>query len=173
MERVVKRSRRLGADEQELIHTRTHAKSLIVPSVALILVGALTGAGAAAIPTEARPIGQLAVVVAGLALVVWWVVVPFLRWRTTTYTITNHRVITRRGILNKTGLDLPLNRVAEISFQRSLTDRMLGCGTLTVQTAAEDGSIVLHDVPDVEQVHAELTELLFGEPAPLPRPSRR
>ena len=39
---------------------------------------------------------------------------------------------------------------------------MFGCGTLHVQTAAEDGTIVLDDVPDVEQVYAEMTELLFG-----------
>ena len=173
MDRVGLRPKLLGADEQELIHTRTHAKALVVPSLALISVGAVVGAGAAAIPTVARPIGQLAVVAAGLALVVWWVLIPFLRWRSTTYTITNRRLIARRGIVNRVGLDLLLNRVAEISYQRSLTDRMLGCGTLIVQTAADDGRIVLVDVPEVDHVHGQLTELLFGEPAPLPRPVRR
>jgi uncharacterized membrane protein YdbT with pleckstrin-like domain len=90
------------------------------------------------------------------------VLLPFLRWRTTTYTITNRRLITRSGILNKIGKDLPLNRINEVSYERSLIDRMLGCGSLIVQTAAEDGTIVLHDVPDVEHVNLQMTQLLFG-----------
>ena len=87
---------------------------------------------------------------------------PFLRWRTTTYTITNRRLITRSGILNKIGKDLPLNRINEVSYERSLMDRMLGCGSLNVQTAAEDGMVVLRDVPNVEHVSREITHLLFG-----------
>ena len=41
-----------------------------------------------------------------------------------------------------------------MSYERSLIDRMLGCGTLNVPTAAEDGTVVLADVPDVEHVHS-------------------
>ncbi len=155
----------LGADEYEVIHTRTHAKALIGPALVLILLGAAMGAGAALVPTDFRPIGQLAVAALGVLFGIWWILVPFLRWRTTTYTITNHRLITRRGILNKVGTDIPLNRIHEVSQARSLTDRILGCGTLHVQTAAEDGIVVLADVPEVEHVHAEMTALLFGSPS--------
>lgn len=152
----------LGADEHEVIHTRTHAKALVRPAAVLILIGATVGAGSALVPTDFRPVGQLAVALVGLAAALGWVVVPFLRWRSATYTITNRRLITRAGILTKTGIDVPLSRVNEVSSDRSLTDRIFGCGTLHVQTAAETGSVVLPDVPEVERVHAELTGLLFG-----------
>ena len=152
----------LGADEHVVIHTRTHAKALILPALALILIGAAVGVGTALMPAQARPIGTIAVVVVGLVLVLWWVVVPYLRWWTTTYTVTNRRLITRSGILNKTGTDLPLKRVNEVATERSLLDRMLGCGTLNISTAAEDGMVVLSDVPDAESVHTEISELLFG-----------
>ena len=66
------------------------------------------------IPDSARPAGQLAIVLLGLVLVVWWVLLPFLRWRTTTYTVTNHRLVTRSGIINKVGHDLPLGRINEV-----------------------------------------------------------
>jgi hypothetical protein len=114
------------------------------------------------IPREARPLGQFAIAALGVVLAIWLVLLPFLRWRTTTYTVTNRRLITRSGILNKIGKELPLNRINEVSYERSLMDRMLGCGSLLVQTAAEDGTIVLHDVPDVEHVNLEMTQLLFG-----------
>jgi membrane protein YdbS with pleckstrin-like domain len=152
----------LGADEHVVIHTRTHAKALILPALALILIGGAVGVGLALMPVEARPAGSLAVVAVGLVLVLWWVVVPYLRWWTTTYSVTNRRLMTRSGILNKTGTDLPLNRVNEVAIERSLLDRMLGCGTLNISTAAEDGMVILADVPDAEHVHTEISELLFG-----------
>jgi len=145
-----------------VLHTRTHVKAMILPALAFVLIAAAVGVGAALIPREARPLGQLAIGVLGVLLAIWLVVMPFLRWRTTTYTITNRRLITRSGILSKVGKELPLNRINEVSYDRSLTDRMLGCGSLIVQTAAEDGTIVLHDVPDVEHVNLEMTQLLFG-----------
>ena len=133
----------LGADEHVVIHTRTHVKAMLLPALAFVLIAAAVGVGAALIPHEARPIGQFAIVVLGVVLAVWLVLLPFLRWRTTTYTITNRRLITRSGILNKVGKDLPLNRINDVSHERSLMDRILGCGSLIVQTAAEDGTIVL------------------------------
>jgi uncharacterized membrane protein YdbT with pleckstrin-like domain len=152
---VARPQKLLGPDERVVLHTRTHVKAMILPALAFVLIAAAVGVGAALIPREARPLGQLAIGVLG-------VVLPFLRWLTTTYTITNRRLITRSGILNKVGKELPLNRINEVSYERSLTDRMLGCGSLIVQTAAEDGTIVLHDVPDVEHVNLEMTQLLFG-----------
>ncbi|WP_375423835.1 PH domain-containing protein [uncultured Friedmanniella sp.] len=154
----------LGADEQVVLHTRTHAKALVLPGAAFVLVGAGVGAGAALIPSSARPVGQLAIVAVGVLLAIWWCLVPFLRWRTTTYTLTTRRLVTRSGILNKRSHGLPLSRVNDVSSERGLTDRMLGCGTLVVQTAAEGGSIVLVDVPEVELVHHTMTELLLGVP---------
>ncbi len=156
----------LGADEYEVIHTRTHAKALVLPAIALVVIAAAVGAGAALVPAGARPTGQLAIAAVGLVLALWWVVTPFLRWRTSTYTLTNLRLLTRAGILNKTGLDVPLNRIHEVSSDRSLLDRMFGCGTLNVRTAAESGTLVLPDVPDVERVHAEITALLLGTGRP-------
>ena len=152
----------LGPDERVVLHTRTHVKAMILPALAFVLIAAAVGVGGALIPREARPLGQLAIGVLGVVLAIWLVVLPFLRWRTTTYTITNRRLITRSGIVNKVGKELPLNRINEVSYERSLTDRMLGCGSLIVQTAAEDGTVVLHDVPDVEHVNLEMTQLLFG-----------
>jgi uncharacterized membrane protein YdbT with pleckstrin-like domain len=160
----------LGDDEYVIIHTRTHAKAMLLPVLALLVIGAAVGAAIAMVPPAYSPIGPLAIAGIGLVLFLWMVLVPWLRWWTTTYTVTNRRLITRRGILNKTGTDLPLNRIHEVSSERSLLDRMLGCGTLHVATAAEDGTVVLRDVPDAQHVHTEISQLLFGtDPNARPR----
>jgi uncharacterized membrane protein YdbT with pleckstrin-like domain len=153
----------LGEGEQVEIHVRAHAKELFVPALVLIALGAGVGFASALMPTEFTPIGHYVVIVVAVFLAIWWVLRPFLRWWSTTYTVTNRRLITRTGILSKTGKDLPLARINDVSYERSLSDRMLGCGTLNIQTAAEGGVITLHDIPDVQSVHVAMSELLFGE----------
>ncbi|HEY0240232.1 MAG TPA: PH domain-containing protein [Friedmanniella sp.] len=163
-------SRMLGADEYEVLHTRTHAKALVGPALALIGTGALVGAGTAVIPTAYRPLGQVVVLVLGAALAGWASVRPFLRWWATTYSLTNRRLVMRTGVLSKVSVDLPLWRINDVTTQRSLADRMLGCGTLLAQTAGE-GAVALRDVPDVQHVQRAVTEQLFGELNAAPGPA--
>lgn len=156
----------LGDGEEVVLHLHTHAKKVLAPALLLIVLGGLVGVALALLPPQTRPWGP--VIVAGVALVVFlaFVLVPFLRWRATTYTITDRRIITRSGLLNQVGHDLPLIRINDVSYERSLSDRVLGCGTLNIRTASDRGPVVLPDVPDVEHVHVEITELLFESTNP-------
>jgi uncharacterized membrane protein YdbT with pleckstrin-like domain len=86
--------------------------------------------------------------------------VPYLRWHTTLYVMTTDRIITRSGVLTRTGRDIPLSRVNDVSFSHNIFERMLRCGTLTVESAGERGQLVLADVPRVEQVQRELYRLV-------------
>jgi uncharacterized membrane protein YdbT with pleckstrin-like domain len=74
--------------------------------------------------------------------------------------VTNRRLITRRGIITRHGHDLPLRRINDVAYERQLVDRLLGCGTLVISAASEQGQIRLPDVPNVEQMHLRITELL-------------
>jgi uncharacterized membrane protein YdbT with pleckstrin-like domain len=162
--RVAGTPKYLTEDEDVVLRTRTHAKALFWPAVALVAIGGAVGVGLAMVPARFAPVGQLLIVAVGLLLAIWLVLKPYLAWVSTTYTLTTQRLITRSGVLHRTGKDLPLIRVNDVSWDSSLTDRMFGCGTLNIQTAAENGTIVLNDVPHVQRVHAAMTELLFGGP---------
>ncbi|MGA4508342.1 PH domain-containing protein [Propionibacteriaceae bacterium G1746] len=153
----------LGDGEHVVRHMRTHPKALIFPAMWLIVIAAALGVGLAFIPASWNPWGTWALIAVALVALVALVLVPFARWNTTTYTMTNRRIITRKGVFNKVGHDLPLRRINNVSYERSLTDRMLGCGSLVFTTAAET-PVTLPDVPDVERVHVQMTELLFGDP---------
>ena len=85
--------------------------------------------------------------------------VPFLRWVTTHYVLTDRRLITRRGVVARSGRDMPLARVNDISFSHNVFERILGCGTLVVESAGERGQLVLSDVPHVESVQRRIYEL--------------
>ncbi len=140
---------------------RTHGKALLVPGLVFVLLAVLMGTVLALLPTSWGWIGDAVVVGLVVIAMIVFCLVPFLRWLTSTYTLTDRRIITRKGVLNKTGHDLPLRRINNVSYERSLLDRMLGCGSLVLTTAAET-PVVLRDVPDVERVHVLMTELLFG-----------
>lgn len=144
---------------------RTHGKALVPPVVVLLVMAAVVGLAVAMMPDSLGTLAPVVLAVLVGAGVVGWVVVPFLRWWTTTYTLTSRRLITRSGILSRHGHDLPLDRITDVTYERSLTDRMLGCGTLQLSTASDTEPLVLPDVPDVGQVHLMMTELIFGAPA--------
>ncbi|WP_231979674.1 PH domain-containing protein [Tessaracoccus coleopterorum] len=126
----------LGRDETIVMSMRTHTKRLIVPALILVVLGAALGVAIAFFPPESRPWSTYASVAVFVLLVVIFSVVPFLRWHTSTYTVTDRRIITRKGIITKVGHDLPLRRINNVNYQRGLLDRMLGCGTLILETAA-------------------------------------
>ncbi|XCB30998.1 PH domain-containing protein [Arcanobacterium hippocoleae] len=86
---------------------------------------------------------------------------PWLKWHTSTYTVTNRRIITRRGIISKTGHDIPLSRISNVAYEYDFIDRIFGCGTLVLETSADD-PLELRDVPKAEELHVQLTELLFN-----------
>lgn len=156
----------LGEDESVVLDTHPHWKLLVLPTLELLVV--LTVAGFMLAVVEPSW-GKWAVVGVGLLLVLVLFGVPFLRWRTTHIIITTKRVVTRVGILTRTGRDVPLTRVNDVSFSETLLERVLRCGTLTVESAGERGQVVLNDVPRVAEVQRtlyELTERAGREPGP-------
>ena len=105
-----------------------------------------------------RIILEIVLLVASVPLLV----VPWVRWVTTSYTVTSKRVITRSGVFNKTGHDLPLTRISDVQHDQDLTDRVFRCGTLWLQTSSDD-PLELTDVPEVEMVQSEIANLLFND----------
>jgi hypothetical protein len=50
-----------------------------------------------------------------------------------------------------------------VSFAHNWFERILRCGTLTVESAGERGQIVLKDIPHVEDVQRDLYELVVRD----------
>jgi uncharacterized membrane protein YdbT with pleckstrin-like domain len=150
-------SKLLSEGEDVVLELHPHWKTLVVPVVALLATLGLTGFLLALVDDE---IGRYIIGgIAGLLIIVFFLV-PFLRWRTTLFVITDRRVVVRSGILNRTGRDIPLTRVNDVTFAHNVIERILKCGTLVVESAGERGQIELTDVPRVEHVQRTLYELV-------------
>ncbi len=154
----------LTTDEHVALHLHPHWKAMVRPVLVLILVLAGIGAAWYFLPNQGwSNAALLALGAVGLALVCWLTIWPWLKWRTTHYVFTNERVIMREGVFSRQGRDIPLNRVNDVSFQHNLFERMLRCGTLTIESAGERGQVVLTDIPRVEKVQSALYELVEAE----------
>lgn len=163
-------ARHLVEDEEVVLDFHPHWKTLVGPAALVLVTVAVAGLLIAFVPAGGyRP--AVRSVIAGLALVAVfaWFVVPLLRWRTTSYVLTTRRLVLREGILSRRGRDIPLTRVNDVSFSHTLLERLLGCGTLVVESAGERGRLVLREIPRVEYVHSELYRRVEDEQERLSR----
>lgn len=144
---------------------RPHGRALAVPAVVLVAVMGLAGYAASAAPAGDAQ-GVLRAAIAGVAalLVVRACLVPFLRWRTTTLTVTDRRVRARQGLLRSRTREVPLGRIADVVVERSLLQRLTGSGTLGLVTVGESGDLSVPDVPGVVQVARVVADLLGDLP---------
>jgi uncharacterized membrane protein YdbT with pleckstrin-like domain len=159
--------------EEPVLRLHPHAKTLVRPLAVAVLVVAAALVAVVLIPSG-RYAGVERLVVAAIAIgaLMVWLMLPVLRWRTTTYELTTRRLRMRDGIVVRHGRDIPLARINDVSFERGPLDRLLGSGRLVVESAGEHGQIVLRDIPRVERTQATLFRLVEEEQRRLERDQR-
>ena len=157
----------LTEDESIVLDFHPHWTTLLKSILLLILTVAVTAAVIFFVPDwDAQAQVRLGVAVVGLVVALVTSLVPFLRWFTTRYVLTTHRLVIRIGILSRSGRDVPLGRVNDAQFSHNLIQRILGTGTLTVESGGENGQLVLKNIPEVERVQREMYELINGPARP-------
>jgi uncharacterized membrane protein YdbT with pleckstrin-like domain len=100
---------------------------------------------------------QIVQVVAGLAIIasLLYMLQRWIAWISTNFVVTTDRCIYREGIVSKRGVEIPLERINTVFFNQSVVDRVIGAGTLTIESAGENGVQTFEDVRDpigVQQV---------------------
>jgi uncharacterized membrane protein YdbT with pleckstrin-like domain len=156
--------RSLAVGEESVAILHPHWKTLVLPVVLTFLVVAVLLAGEVLIPANrGATIERLALAVVAIALLMWWLMFPILIWRTTVYEVTTKRMRLRDGILTRNGRDIPLSRITDVSFRKGVLDRLLGSGTLVVESAGEHGELTLREIPHVERVSSLLFQLVEDE----------
>ena len=151
----------LGEDEEVVRHLHPHWRTVFWPIATFLLLVGVASFGAALVPAgPGQGLWRLVVVGAALVLAVLRVAVPLLRRRTTHYVLTTHRVLYRVGVFTCTGRDVALHRITDVSYRQTLWDRVVGSGTLSIETAGEGGPTVLTAIPDSDGVQQLLGQLV-------------
>ena len=154
----------LSEGEHVIIHKHSHWKMLLVPYlVLLVTIGVGIWLSILVKDESWSTVGFIAIGAVALILLVWLFFIPFIRWRTTHFIVTTDRVMAREGVLNRTGIDIPLARISTVRFEHGLIDRIFGCGTLIIESSAQE-PLEFDDIPTVEKVHTLLYREINDNP---------
>lgn len=93
------------------------------------------------------------IVVVGLVPVAF---IPFVSWWFTSYVLTSERLITRNGILSRSGIEIPLENVNDVQFTQTLFERILKSGDVLIESAGESGQSRFADIPHPEDFQSLL-----------------
>ena len=125
----------LADDEKVVEHLHPHWTTLVAATLWFLVICGLAGVAIAFLPDGGAHLPLLiAILVVGFVLLCWLSFGPLLSWKTTHYVITTHRILIRRGILHHTGRDISLQRISDVAFTRTLWDRLINSGSLTIES---------------------------------------
>ena len=119
-------------------------KSLAAPIILLIV--------AVVIDVTAKNTGienlQLIVTLGAIAIAGLWLIVVWIRWQSTSYTLTDQRIKIETGVFGRQSKMIPIDRVQDCTTKQSLIGRMLGYGRVEVDAAGAHGAEVLDHLPN-------------------------
>ena len=147
--------------ERRVIRVRQHWASMMKPlsATALFLLGLVVVQAylpASVVVDDATfYLGVVAVSRFTILVILWWI---------ERIVITDKRVMLAEGIIVHNVGMMPLSKVTDLTFRRSLGGRMFGYGTLIVESAGQIQALnKISYMPRPEEIYEALSELVFGE----------
>ena len=149
----------LNEGEEVVLDQRPHWFFLVGPVIALVATLALAVAVSSGVDGDLQKVAVVpTLLLVGVSLV--WVLVRYARWATTSFVITTDRLIHRHGVLSKSGREIPLERLNDVSFHQTLFQRVLASGDLLIESAGERGQQMFSGFPHPErtqnQIHRQI-----------------
>lgn len=166
-DRAVRISRRildryLLDDEIPVVATRRHWARLVEPFVTA-LVGLILVAGIAAVVQ--REFGS----VSPLVWAVWFVLGGralwhLLEWHNEWFVATDRRMLLVYGLVTHKVAMMPLAKVTDMNYGRSLLGRMLGYGQFVLESAGQEQALrEIRWVPDPDETYRRICATIFSQ----------
>ena len=147
--------------ERRVIRVRQHWAVMMnhVSSTALFLLALVIGErllpDSVLIDNLAWYLALVSVLRFTVLTILWWI---------ERIVITDKRVMLAQGIITHNVGMMPLGKVTDLTFQRTLGGRMFGYGTIVVESAGQIQALNRIDyLPRPEEIYEALSELVFGE----------
>jgi len=87
-----------------------------------------------------------------------------LMWWVERIVVTDKRMMMTTGIITTKVLMMPIGKVTDLTYERPLMGRLLGYGTMIVESAGQIQALNrLEYLPKAEQVYDAISELVFGD----------
>jgi membrane protein YdbS with pleckstrin-like domain len=128
--------RRLLVPGEELVlDLRPHWIALFLPAIATIAIVL----GGFLIISKIDGFAINVVLVAMAILLIAYPLRKLIWWLTSCFVVTSDRLIHREGWIAKHSFEIPLEAINDVRFAQGVFERIIGAGTLIVQSASESG----------------------------------
>ncbi|UJH69758.1 PH domain-containing protein [Ornithinimicrobium sp. INDO-MA30-4] len=86
-----------------------------------------------------------------------------LEWRNEWFVATDKRLLLTYGLFTTKVAMMPLGKVTDMNFGRSITGRILGYGTFTMESAGQEQAMrQINWVPDPDNTYKSIVDTIFG-----------
>lgn len=111
--------------------------------------------------TGSSPVVRL--VWAAALVVLAWALWRWAEWRNERFVVTDKRILLFRGFVTKRVPMMPLTKVTDMTYERSVLGRLLGYGTFVLESAGQDQALSRIDhVPNSDENYRKIIAEIFG-----------
>lgn len=143
----------LTEDEEIVTEFRPHWRVLFLPLLWLVAGVAVIALSFSWFSGNTVPLIIAAVVVVALIPLS---IHRMIKWWYTSYVLTNERLITRSGIVSRSGIEIPLENITNVLFEQNMVERILKSGDLLVESAGTSGQSRFADIREPDEFQALL-----------------
>jgi membrane protein YdbS with pleckstrin-like domain len=152
--------KRLLADHEKMVlDIRPHWVALAGPVVLTVAIIVAEILAYVYIPDDWPSWTRGAALGIGVALFLFVAVRAFLAWVTSHFVVTSDRLIHRSGWLAKQSMEIPLERINDVSFHQTVLERLVGAGDLVIESGGEFGQNFFRDIRKPEEVQKTIYEM--------------
>jgi hypothetical protein len=155
-------SRYLAQGERVMLEVRRHYALLLRPFfVTLAVILGAAGLGSVTSPDQAdHPVDTaLGLLTIGFAV---WFAWRTLEWWVDRVVVTDERMFEVSGILTRKVAALPLSKLTDLTYRRTVLGRVFGYGDLFVETPGQDQALTHIDfLPQPDAFYRTLTSLVM------------
>ena len=89
--------------------------------------------------------------------IAWWF------WATEEFVVTDKRVLLVNGVITRRVAIMPLTKVTDLTYERSVPGRLLGYGAFVMESAGQHQAMSrIEYLPRPDRLYHEVSTLLFG-----------
>ncbi len=147
--------------ERPVAEIRHHAIVLVKPVLAVLAATLI--AGWIDISVSDASSGILKWIWLVWLVVLGWSAWQWIEWRNTRFVATDKRIVLFEGWLNHKVSMMPLKKVTDMGYERSIPGRLLGYGSFILESAGQDQALSRIDfVPDPDENYRAICAEIFG-----------
>ena len=147
-------TRLLTEGESIVTEFRPHWRLLVIP-VGWLILGVVAVIAAYALDIASGAVASIIVLLIAIVMVPL-VVTPFVKWWFTAYVLTTGRLITRSGVIARSGIEIPLENINNVLFNQTVLERILRTGDLLIESAGESGQSPFENIPRPDEFQSQL-----------------